>query len=452
MVERPPEHPDRRSELREDLSKTPLAPPQSLLPYEPVLLRNIGIPDSHTLAVALSRGAYQGLEKAKQMPPEAVIEETKKSGLRGRGGAGFPTGQKWSFVPRDKWPHYLIVNADESEPGTFKDRAIIEQDPHLLIEGTLIAAHALQAKVSYIYIRGEMPLGARRLEEAIAEAGAKGLMGEAEIHVHRGAGAYICGEETGLLESLEGKRGYPRLKPPFPAVVGAFGKPTVVNNVETLANLPAIFTRGVVWYRSLGTEKSPGPKIFCVSGHVQRPGNYERPLGYPFEKLLYEDCGGLRPGRALKAVIPGGSSMPVLKAEETKGLNLDYESVQARGSLLGSAGIIVMDDTTCAVRALYNLSRFYAHESCGQCTPCREGAPWLSKILGRIEHGEGKGGDLELLLDICDNIAGKTICPFGEAAAWPVQGFLKRFRDEFAAHITGQGCPMRARPAAHAAV
>lgn len=416
--------------------------------YEPVLLGRVDLPDAHTLAVALAHGAYAGLEKARALAPEALIEEVKKSGLRGRGGAGFPTGQKWSFVPKDKWPHYLIVNADESEPGTFKDRVIIERDPHLLIEGTLIAAHALQAKTAYIYIRGEMHLGAKRLEAAVAEAKAKGLLGPCEIHVHRGAGAYICGEETGLLESLEGKRGYPRLKPPFPAVVGAFGMPTVVNNVETLANLPAILTRGVAWYRTLGTEKSPGPKIFCVSGHVQRPGNYERALGYPLEKLLFEDCGGMRPGRTLKAVIPGGSSMPVLRADEIQGLNLDYEAVQARGSLLGSAGIIVMDDSACMVRCLLNLSRFYAHESCGQCTPCREGSTWLAKVITRIEHGQGQGGDLELLLDICDNITGKTICPFGEAEAWPVQSFIKRFRDEFAAHITAQACPFRAKPSA----
>ncbi len=447
MPDAPLEHPDQRRQPREGGEPpAPVPPPPA---YEPILLRNIGIPDSHLLKTALSRGAYQGLKKAQAMAPEAVIEEVKKSGLRGRGGAGFPTGNKWSFVPKDKWPHYLIVNADESEPGTFKDRALIENDPHLLIEGTLIGAHALGAEVSYIYIRGEMVLGAKRLEAALAEARAAGLLGNRQIHVHRGAGAYICGEETGLLESLEGKRGYPRLKPPFPALVGAFGKPTVVNNVETLANLPAIFDKGVAWYRTIGTEKSPGPKIFCVSGHVRRPGNYEKPLGYPLEKLIYEDAGGLRPGRTLKALIPGGSSMPVLRADEVQGLTMDYEAVQARGSLLGSAGVIVMDDSTCMVRCLLNISRFYAHESCGQCTPCREGSTWLAKILGRIEAGQGEGGDLELLLDICDNIAGKTICPFGEATAWPVQSFVKRFRDDFAAHITQHRCPQR--PAAVAA-
>jgi NADH-quinone oxidoreductase subunit F len=421
---------------------------------ERLLLRNIGVPQSHTLAVYKSRGGYRSLEKVLGgVAPAQVIDEVKTSGLRGRGGAGFPTGMKWSFVPKDSpKPKYLVCNADESEPGTFKDRLLIEQDPHAIIEGTLIAAYAIQSHTAFIYIRGELVYGAKILEQAVSEAAQAGYIGknilgsgyDVDVIIHQGAGAYICGEETALLSSLEGGRGWPKVKPPFPATHGLFGCPTVVNNVETLAALPWIIERGAAAYAAMGTEKSKGTKLFSVSGHIQNPGVYELELGYPFKKFLEEDCGGVPDGKKLKGVIPGGSSMPVLRADEIEAVNLDYESVQAAGSMLGSGGVIVMDDTTCMVRAAWNVARFYAHESCGQCSPCREGCHWMEKIFHRIESGEGEEGDLDLILNVSGNIMGNTICPFGDAAAMPAGAFIRKFRAEFEEHIHQKRCPVAA--------
>ncbi len=411
---------------------------------EKILTKNFGLQDSHTLAVYESTGGYGALKKLFAMQPKDVVEEVKQSGLRGRGGAGFPTGMKWSFVPQDNpKPKYLCVNADESEPGTFKDRYILELDPHRLIEGIIICCFAIRSHTAYIYIRGEFVFPYHRIEAAVREAYAKGYLGkniqgsgyDLDVFVHRGAGAYICGEETALMESLEGKRGMPRLKPPFPAVVGLFGCPTVINNVETIAALPYILEQGAAGYRKFGTEKSPGTKLFSVSGHVQRPGNYEVPLGYPLKKLIYEDCGGMRDGKALKAVIPGGSSVPVLTAAEAEEVTLDYEALAAKGSMLGSGGVIVMDETVDMVKALTNLAHFYSHESCGQCSPCREGTGWSHKILKRMLAGEGRPGDLEQLEKNADHMMGKTICVLADALAMPIQSYLKKFRKEFEAYI-----------------
>jgi NADH-quinone oxidoreductase subunit F len=420
---------------------------------EKLLLRNIDVPDSHTLAVYSSRGGYRPWEQVvKNIRPEQLIDEIKASGLRGRGGAGFPTGMKWSFVPKDSpKPKYMVCNADESEPGTFKDRLLIEKDPHAIIEGTLIAAYAIQSHTAFIYIRGELAFGAGVLERAVDEATQAGHIGknimgsgyDLDVIVHRGAGAYICGEETALLSSLEGGRGWPKVKPPFPATHGLFGCPTVVNNVETLAALPWIIEHGAAAYAAMGTEKSKGTKLFSVSGHISKPGVYELEMGYPLMKFLQEDCGGVPNGRKLKGVIPGGGSMPVLRPDELEKVNLDYESVQAAGSLLGSGGVIVMDDTVCMVRAAWNLARFFAHESCGQCSPCREGCHWMEKVFHRIEQGEGRKGDLELILNVSGNIMGNTICPFGDAAAMPAAAFIKKYRDEFEAHIAQKRCTIR---------
>ena len=420
---------------------------------EKVLLRNIDTPDSDKIAVYKSRGGYTSWEKAvRGMTPEQLIDEVKASGLRGRGGAGFPTGMKWGFVPKDNpKPKYLVCNADESEPGTFKDRLLIEKDPHAIVEGTLIAAYAIRSHTAFIYIRGELVFGAGILEQAVEEAIAAGYVGknifgsgyDLDVIVHRGAGAYICGEETALLSSLEGGRGWPKVKPPFPATHGLFGCPTVVNNVETLAALPWILDRGAAAYASMGTEKSKGTKLFSVSGHISKPGVYELVMGYPLKKFLEEDCGGVPNGRKLKGVIPGGGSMPVLRSEEIEKVNLDYESVQAAGSLLGSGGVIVMDDSTCMVRAAWNLAHFFAHESCGQCSPCREGCHWMEKIFRGIEQGEGEKGDLDLILNVSGNIMGNTICPFGDAAAMPAAAFVKKYRDEFEAHIKEKKCTVR---------
>jgi NADH-quinone oxidoreductase subunit F len=420
---------------------------------EKVLLRHIDVPASHTLGVYRSHGGYGPWEKVVgTLKPEQLIEEIKASGLRGRGGAGFPTGMKWSFVPKDSpKPKYMVCNADESEPGTFKDRLLIEKDPHAIIEGTLIAAYAIQSHTAFIYIRGELAFGARVLERAVEEATQAGYIGknilgsgyDVDVIVHRGAGAYICGEETALLSSLEGGRGWPKVKPPFPATHGLFGCPTVVNNVETLAALPWIIAHGASAYAAMGTEKSKGTKLFSISGHIRKPGVYELEMGYPLLRFLEEDCGGVPNGRKLKGVIPGGGSMPVLRPDELEKVNLDYESVQAAGSLLGSGGVIVMDDTTCMVRAAWNLARFFAHESCGQCSPCREGCHWMEKIFHRIEQGEGRKGDLELILNVSSNIMGNTICPFGDAAAMPAAAFIKKYRDEFEAHIEQKRCTVR---------
>jgi NADH-quinone oxidoreductase subunit F len=408
---------------------------------------------SETLAFYEKQGGYTALKKAiKEMTPEEVTAEVKASGLRGRGGAGFPTGMKWGFLAKGTGkPFYLLVNADESEPGTFKDRSIIECRPHALIEGAIISAYAIGAHVAYIYIRGEFVRQAQMLEKALADARGKGYFGknilgsgfDLEIYVHRGAGAYICGEETGLIESLEGKRGYPRLKPPYPAAIGVFGSPTIVNNVETLSNVPFIINRGASWFKGIGTEKSTGTRIFGVSGHVKRPGIYELPMGVPLRELLDEYCGGVRSGHKLKGVIPGGSSVPVLRAEEIDGVNLDFESCAKAGTMLGSAGVIVLDDTVCMVDTGLNLARFYAHESCGQCTPCREGCWWMAGILERLENGGGRMEDIDLLADIADNMLFKTICPLGDAAAMPIESYVKKFRKEFEQHVTEGRCPIK---------
>lgn len=390
-------------------------------------------------------GGYQALPKAlKEFKPDQVIDEVKKSVLRGRGGAGFPTGMKWSFVPKEsKRPKYVVCNADESEPGTGKDRDLMRYDPHQLIEGMIIAGFALGSNTSYIYIRGEYWFIKEILEKAIAQAYAKGYLGknilgsgfDHDMYVHPGAGAYICGEETALLESLEGKRGHPRLKPPFPAVVGLYGGPTVVNNVETLAVVPHIILNGGDWYKALGTEKSGGTKLFTVSGHVNNPGNFEVPMGYPLMSLINNECGGISGGRKLKAVIPGGSSVPILTAEECQNITMDYESVAAAGSMLGSGGVIVMDDTADIFESTMNLTHFYKHESCGWCTPCREGTRWLYKVFERMKRYEGRPGDIELLYDLADKILGKSFCALGDAAAMPVQSAIKKFREDFERRI-----------------
>ncbi len=411
---------------------------------EPILLRARGTPHSRAIASYVKAGGYRALAKALEMQPAQVIDEVKRSGLRGRGGAGFPTGVKWGFVPKDSpKPKYLICNADESEPGTFKDREIIHVDPHMLLEGILISCYAIGAATAYIYIRGEFHRESVMLDEAIAEAEAKGFIGEdilgsgfdVRVHVHRGAGAYICGEETALIESLEGKRGQPRLKPPFPAVVGLFGCPTVVNNVETLACVPHIIERGAAWYAGIGTERSTGPKLFSVSGHVVRPGVYEVPLGTTFREIIFELCGGIPGGKQLKAFIPGGSSAPVLPADKVD-TPCDFESVAAAGSMLGSGGLIVMDETVDMVWALENLLTFYAHESCGQCTPCREGSDWALDVTRRIRRGHGRAEDLDTLLRIARfSSQGMTICPLGDAFCEPITSFLKQFGHEFEAAI-----------------
>jgi len=414
-----------------------------------VLTRNMHIPHLDDIEVYESLGGYQALRKAlSQCKPADVTDMVKRSGLRGRGGAGFPTGMKWGFVPKSSGlPVYLCVNADESEPGTFKDRVIIEKDPHQLIEGAVISAYALTCHKAFIFIRGEFFHGAGVLNKAVGEAYAKGYLGknilgtdyDLDLVVHRGAGAYICGEETALLESLEGKRGHPRLKPPFPAAVGLYGCPTVINNVETLANVPHIVSNGPEWYAGIGVERNTGTRLFAVSGHVRKRGVYEFPMGITLRELIYDHCGGMRDGRKLKAIVPGGSSVPVLTADQVD-VRLDFDSVAKAGSMLGSAGVIVMDDSTCMVRAITRITKFYAEESCGQCTQCREGTEWMYQILKRIENGNGREGELEVLLDICKNMMARTICPLSDAAAMPVESYVRKFYDEFDAHIREQRC------------
>jgi NADH-quinone oxidoreductase subunit F len=420
---------------------------------EKVLLRFEDVSSDLTKIDAyLADGGYEAARKAlTTMTPADVIATVKDSNLRGRGGAGFPTGLKWSFVPKDTGkPIYLLCNADESEPGTFKDRAILEYDPHQLIEGMVISSYAIGCRTAYIYIRGEFAKGYSALGRALAEAYAKGFLGrkifgadfDLDIYVHRGAGAYICGEETGLIESLEGKRAYPRIKPPFPAVHGLFGCPTIVNNVETLACVKHVIARGSAWFKAIGPEKSPGPKLYCLSGHLNRPGVYELPMGTPLRQMIEEQGGGIWNGRRLKAVIPGGSSVPVLRADECD-VAMDFDSVVKAGSMLGSAGVIVMDDTTCMVGALRTIAHFYHHESCGQCTPCREGTGWLEKLLIRVDEGTGTLADLETLDNVAQGMMGNTICVLSDAAAMPVQSFLKKFRDEFEAHVRMSGCELQ---------
>ena len=387
----------------------------------------------------VKRGGYQALNTVLGMSRDEVINIVKASGLRGRGGAGFPTGLKWSFMPKEVTrPHYLCCNADESEPGTFKDREIMRWTPHALLEGCAIACHAIGADVGYIYIRGEFTEPYAIMEKALAEATSRNAFGpKIKLHLHRGAGAYICGEETALMNSLEGKRGNPRIKPPFPAAAGLFGMPTTINNVETLAAVPHIINRGAEWYAGLklGNPKSTGTKLFSVCGHVQKPGNYEITLGFPMKDLLHDMCGGPPPGRRFKAVIPGGSSVPILTAEEADAAILDYEGCVAAGTMLGSAGCIVMDDTTDMVYQVMRLAAFYAHESCAQCTQCREGTAWTTKILKKILAGEGQAKDLDLLLDLADQMTGKTICVLSDSCAAPVVSGIKKFRGEFEAYI-----------------
>ena len=386
-------------------------------------------------------GGYQALRKVLgKVPPAEVTEIVKKSGLRGRGGAGFPTGVKWGFLPKDyQGPKYLCCNADESEPGTFKDRQLIERDPHQIIEGMLIACYAIGVQTAYIYIRGEFVLGAQILDRALAEARAAGYVGQdilgmgisVDIWVHRGAGAYICGEETALLESLEGKRGLPRVKPPFPATHGLYNKPTVVNNVETLANLPHIMNRGAEWFAAIGSPpKSSGTRIFCVSGHVKQPGNFEVPMGITLRELIFEHAGGMRSDKPLKAIIPGGASAPFLTPEHLD-VKLDFESVAQAGSMLGSGGVTVMEEGTSMVWAALRLMEFFYHESCGKCSPCREGSSWLVQTMRRIIDGRGRKSDLETLVELCQNIAGRTVCAFGDAEVSPIMSTLKYWRHEY---------------------
>jgi len=425
--------------------------------FERILTRYKDIPNyTGMIDEYIAHGGYQALPKAlREFQPDQLIEEVKKSGLRGRGGAGFPCGLKWGFIPRDSpKAKYLVCNSDESEPGTFKDRMLIEEEPHQLIEGIAISSYAIGCHLAFIYCRGEFVHGARVLQRALADAYAGGYLGknilgsgfDLDLYVHRGAGAYICGEETGLLESLEGKRGQPRMKPPFPAIAGLYRSPTVVNNVETLSNIPHIVVRGADWFAGMGPSRSAGPRLFSVSGHVERPGNYELPMSITLRELIFEHAGGMRDGRRLKAVIPGGSSAPVL-TEQHLDVTMDFESLAAAGSMGGSGGVIVMDDTACMVRVGEIVSRFYHHESCGQCTQCREGTAWLHKVLRRIERGQGRREDLDLLLDMCDNMKGKTICVLSDAAAMPIESYLKYFREEFEAHVRERACPFEGKGA-----
>lgn len=403
-----------------------------------ILLKNIDLEGLHTLSVYEKQGGYQSLKKAFAKKPEEVVEMVKASGLRGRGGAGFPTGLKWSFLAKDVFPRYLCCNADESEPGTCKDRLLLQKNPHMLIEGMILCAYACRIETAYIYIRGEFYDVAELMEVALKEARSKGYLGKnilgsgfnLEIHTHLGAGAYICGEESALLNSLEGRRGEPRLKPPFPAVQGLYSKPTVINNVETLCVVPYIVNEGAEKYAAIGTEKSKGTKLVSVSGHVEKPGNYEVPLGTPTSDIIFKMAGGIRNGNKLKAFIPGGSSVPMLPASMVD-TPYDYEALAAAGTMLGSGALIVMDHTTNVVKEVCRLASFYMHESCGKCTPCREGTRWLWQILSTIESRRGKPGNLELLNDICDNMSFKCFCPLGDAAVSPILSSIKHFREDY---------------------
>ncbi|CAK0747127.1 NADH:quinone oxidoreductase subunit F [Gammaproteobacteria bacterium] len=413
-----------------------------------VCFRTCHLDQPWSMKTYLGQGGYEALQQCLKASPQGIIEEVKRSGLRGRGGAGFPTGVKWGFIRRESpGQKYLVCNSDEGEPGTCKDRDILRYNPHALVEGMILGGYAVGATVGYNYIRGEFWEPFERFEAALQEAREAGYLGknilgsgfDFELYTHLGAGAYICGEETALIESLEGKKGQPRYKPPFPAQWGLYGRPTIVNNTETLASVPDIVRRGGDWFRALGTTNSGGCKIFSVSGNVNRPGNYEVPLGIPFPKLL-EMAGGMREGRPLKAVIPGGSSAPVLPANIMMGLTMDFDAIARAGSMLGSGAVIVIDDSHCMVRLLDRIAHFYYEESCGQCTPCREGTGWMQRVIHRIEAGQGRSEDLELLLDITTKISGRTICALGDAAAMPVAGMLKHFRPEFEYHIEHKRC------------
>ncbi|WP_163338090.1 NADH-quinone oxidoreductase subunit NuoF [Desulfopila sp. IMCC35008] len=409
-----------------------------------ILSARFDIEDNHTLEVAQKHGAYGTLDKLFSMEPVEVIEEVKKSGLRGRGGAGFPAGVKWGFLPKglDK-PTYLAVNSDESEPATFKDRYILVRDPHMMIEGIIICCWAIDCHDAYIYIRGEYTSQVKILQAAIDEAYEAGYLGEKvcgkdfriDVTVHRGAGAYVCGEETALLESIEGKKGQPRSKPPFPAVEGLYGCPTIINNVQTIASLPFILENGADAYTAHGTDKSPGTHLFGISGHVEKPGMYELPLGLPMMDVINQVAGGVWKGRKLKGVIPGGSSTPVLTVDEAKTVSLDYESMAEHGTMFGSGGVVVLDETVDMVKLVENLIYFYHHESCGQCTPCREGLGWMLKIVRKLLAGEGSIEDIDLLRELCDNIEMKTVCVLSAACTMPVRSYLDKFRDEFEAYV-----------------
>lgn len=421
---------------------------------EKVTTRNFNLPDSYRLDTYLKNKGYEGARKAlTQMTPAQVIDEVKKSNLRGLGGAGFATGMKWSFIPKDNpKPKFLVVNGDEGEPGTFKDKYIFELDPHALIEGMIITCFAIGSHKGYVYIRGEYLKSIERVQSAINEAYQNGFLGKGimgtsfdlDIVVHQGAGAYICGEETALLESLEGKKGFPRLKPPFPAIVGLFGCPTVINNVETLANVGPIILNGADWFSKLGCEKNGGTRIFCVSGHVNKPGIYELSNGTTLREIIYEHAGGIRDGRQLKAVIPGGISAPLLTPDQID-IKMDFDSLKAAGSMAGSGGIIVMDDSICMVWAAMIAARFYAHESCGQCSPCREGSGWVYRNVHRIYAGEGRPVDLQNLPGIVGNIGGNTICAFGDAVTMCIGSYVQKFRHEFEAHINNKTCGLTSR-------
>ena len=412
--------------------------------------------DSWTMNRVLADDGYEGARKAvTSLASDDLIELVKASGLRGRGGAGFPTGVKWGFVPKDVFPKYIVVNHDEGEPGTFKDRELAEMDPHQLIEGIIIAAWANKAEKAFIYCRGEFALGSRRLDQAIREAYDRGFLGKGifgsgfdlDIILHRGAGAYICGEESALLDSLEGHRGQPRLRPPFPAVKGLYGQPTVVNNTETLSALPHIVTNGGDWFKQWGTEKSPGTKVLSVSGHVNKPANYEVPLGTTLTHVL-ELAGGMRNGNDVKAIIPGGASAPLLTSTD---IAVDFEALKEAGTMLGSGAIVFMDQTTCMVRNALVTTEFFEHESCGKCTPCREGTWWAVHVLERIEHGQGRQEDMDLLLDIADGIDGRSFCPLGDAASWALRSNVKLFREEFEQHVAEGACPFEGEHKAVAA-
>ncbi len=410
---------------------------------EKIILKDI--PDLDKIDVYISNGGYSALKKVLTgMKPDEVIEEVKNSGLRGRGGACFSTGMKWGFMPKgNEKPKFLCCNGDESEPGSFKDREIFEKNPHQFIEGSLIAAYAMGIQAVYVYIRGEYWKWINIMEECVADAYKKGLIGKnilgsdfsVEMYVHKGAGAYICGEESSLMNSLEGKRGYPRVKPPFPAAVGVWGYPTTINNIETLANVPEIINKGSKWFSSIGDPKHPGTLLYGVSGHVNKPGVYELPTGTPLMTIINDYCGGIRNGKDFKMIIPGGSSMPPLTKEESLTMKMDAESLKAVGSAIGTAGIMVMDEDTDIVHVLQRITKFYYHESCGQCTPCREGCGWMLKVLNRIMDGTGRHSDLDLLISVAENIEGNTICALGDAAAWPVKWTVRKFRKEFEAKI-----------------
>jgi len=418
--------------------------------FERILLRNVDTIGSEKIDVYLASGGYQALRRAlTECKPADLIEMVQKSGLRGRGGAGFPAGVKWGFMPKSPdVTKYVCINADEGEPGTFKDRELMEKDPHQVIEGTIIASYAVDAHRAFVYIRGEFFTSVKRLIKAIADAYERGFLGkdilgsgfDLDLSVHRGAGAYICGEETALLESLEGKRGEPRKKPPYPAQVGLFRQPTLVHNVETLCNVPHIVNRGAEWYANIGTPKSTGPKIFCVSGHVNRPGNYELPLGTPLREIIHDYAGGPKNGKPIKAIIPGGSSTPMLTPAQID-TPMDFESLIAAGSMLGTGAIIVIGEGTCMVDVARRTARFFAHESCGYCTPCRVGTHHMRDILQRIEEGGGEAGDIELLEKLCDGMQGRTFCPLGDAAVAPMRSSLQLFRTEYEQHILEKKCP-----------